>query len=62
MSVGGWGHKVLKTLIQGEDDELAIVEIIEDSVISPENATTIYPVFRMLIQVIYDAGTDFHHP
>ena len=50
----GWGYQLLRALVQDVKDEVALVEAVEDHVLRAECATTLYPVFRLILQLLYD--------
>ena len=51
---------------------VALIEAVERHVLLPENALTLYPVFRVILQLLYDEGESYnsllfistivHHP
>jgi hypothetical protein len=54
-SNNGWGYKLLKTLCQSTEDELAMIEAIEDYSCREVCAKTFYVIFRFIMQLFYDA-------
>lgn len=52
---GGWGYNVIKPLIQDQDDELTVVEAAEQAVLSGEHKGDLYGIFRMVLQLLYEA-------
>ena len=35
---------------------MALIEAIENQVLLPENSQILYPVFRLILQLLYDEG------
>jgi squalene cyclase len=53
---GAWGYSLVKSLIQDLDDETAVLESIEDTVLQPDQTTLLYPIFRLILQLMHDSG------
>ena len=53
----GWGYQLLHALLQDTKDELALVEAVEAHVLLEANEQTLFPVFRLILQLLYDEGT-----
>jgi len=51
----GRGYIIVKCLIQDESDEFVVIESVEECILLPINISTLYPVFRYIIQVMYDS-------
>jgi translation initiation factor eIF-2B subunit epsilon len=54
IKVDGWGYIIMKAFIYDRKDELTLIESIEDYVLL-ENGSSLYPFFRFLLQMVYDA-------
>ena len=50
----GWGYQLLRALVQDTKDEFALVEAVESHVLLEANAQSLYPVFRLILQLLYD--------
>ena len=47
---------MLHALLQDTKDELALVEAVEAHVLLEANEQTLFPVFRLILQLLYDEG------
>ena len=54
--IPGWGYQLLHALLQDTKDELALVEAVEAHVLLESNEQTLFPVFRLILQLLYDEG------
>lgn len=52
---GGRGRAMLKALIQNSDDELVLIAALELFTVSSPHKSVILPVFRLILQILYDA-------
>lgn len=55
LSEGGWGYNVIKPLVQDTGDEVAVVEAAEQAVLTGEHRDSLYGIFRMVLQLLYEA-------
>ncbi len=50
-----WGLPLLRALVQGPEDEIAVLEAAEGKVLEASSKRLLYPIFRFIIQMCYDA-------
>jgi len=60
LSAGGWAYAMLKPFIQDEDDEVAIVEVVENAALGEgiagiDGESHFRRIFRPILQILYDA-------
>mmetsp|Transcript_23428 Transcript_23428/g.39739 ORF Transcript_23428/g.39739 Transcript_23428/m.39739 type:complete len:780 (+) Transcript_23428:64-2403(+) len=51
---GKWGYIMLQSLIQGEDEELCVIESVLEFVLIEGSDHVMYTSFRLLLQMLYD--------
>jgi translation initiation factor eIF-2B subunit epsilon len=54
IKVNGWGYVIMKAFLYDQKDEMTLIEATEDFVLH-ENGSSLYPFFRFLLQMVYDA-------
>ena len=56
LSAAGWGYVLLEALIQKDtDDELVVIETVEAMAVKEEFKSTVRPIFRLVLQILYDS-------
>lgn len=50
-----WACVLVDALVQGPEDEAAVVEAVEDWLLGHPQSATLRPAFRFILQILYDA-------